>query len=68
MKKTCEIKKWGNSLGVIIPAEEVKTLNLKEGEIILLDIKKKEKVDAFGIFKDAKSFQRKDRLDRDSCN
>ena len=68
MATTCKIKRWGNSLGVIIPTEEVKTRNLKEGETIILDLKKKKKIDAFGLFEGSKSFQRKDRLDRKYCN
>ena len=68
MATTCKIKRWGNSLGVIIPTEEVKTRNLKEGETIILDLKKKKKIDAFGLFEGSKSFQRNDRLDRKYCN
>jgi antitoxin component of MazEF toxin-antitoxin module len=34
----CKTKKWGNSLGVIIPKKEVQELNLSEGQTIMLDI------------------------------
>lgn len=35
-------RKWGNSLGVLIPKEEVNNLNLKENQIVIVDIIKKE--------------------------
>ena len=35
-------RKWGNSLGIIIPKEEVENLNLKENQIVILEITKKE--------------------------
>lgn len=62
---SCKLKKWGNSLGILIPAQDVKAMGLKKGETIILDIKKKKRIDAFGIFKGAKSFRRTDRLDRE---
>ncbi|MFH1072361.1 MAG: hypothetical protein V1743_02945 [Nanoarchaeota archaeon] len=34
-------KKWGNSIGVLIPKEEVRNLNLKEDQEIMLDVIKK---------------------------
>jgi len=46
---TVELKKWGNSLGIIIPKDKVKELGLSEHDIIDLDIVKKEKVSGFGI-------------------
>lgn len=36
-----QTKKWGNSLGVIIPAKTVKELKLKEHEQIVIDIRNK---------------------------
>ncbi len=38
---TCKTKQWGNSLGVIIPKEVVKELNLKPNEEVFIDINKK---------------------------
>ena len=35
-------RKWGNSLGIIIPHEEVKNLNLRENQTIIIEITKKE--------------------------
>ena len=46
---TVELKKWGNSLGIIIPKDKVDELDLSEHDIIDLDIVKKEKVSGFGI-------------------
>lgn len=57
-----KIKRWGHSLAVVIPKESVERLQLKEGEPISMDIVKKERLDAFGIFKGAKPFRRDERL------
>ena len=46
---TVELKKWGNSLGIIIPKDKVEELGLSEHDIIDLDIVKKEMVSGFGI-------------------
>ncbi len=35
-------RKWGSSLGVIIPKEVVKGLKLKENQDVVIDIKPKE--------------------------
>ena len=35
-------KKWGNSLGVIIPREAVKEMKLRENQEVIIDIKPKE--------------------------
>ena len=35
-----EIRKWGHSLGIIIPKQFVKKLNLKERETVELKLKK----------------------------
>ncbi len=37
-------KKWGNSIGVVIPAETVERLKLKPGEQITIDVEKKQNV------------------------
>ncbi len=46
---TVETKKWGNSIGVIIPREVAKRLDLKPGEKLGIDVEKKERVDFFGV-------------------
>jgi antitoxin component of MazEF toxin-antitoxin module len=35
------IKKWGNSMGIILPKELVKEKDLKENETILIEVVKK---------------------------
>lgn len=50
------VKRWGSSLGVVIPMDVVRTINLNEGEEICFEIKRKENVlrEMFGIAKDKK--------------
>jgi antitoxin component of MazEF toxin-antitoxin module len=49
----CKTKQWGNSVGIIIPTEVIKTLNIKPDEDILIDIEKKKSVlkELFGSMK-----------------
>jgi antitoxin component of MazEF toxin-antitoxin module len=37
-----KVKKWGNSVGILIPKEDVKKLHLKQGEQVLVNIQRKE--------------------------
>ena len=49
-----KVKKWGNSFGVILPADMVRQNNLKEGTNIEIRINTKDKTrvkDIFGILK-----------------
>jgi len=55
---TVEVKKWGNSFGVIIPKEKVAELGLLEKDLIDIDILKKERVSGFGIAKGKMPFER----------
>ncbi len=55
-----EVRKWGNSLGVIIPRDKVFELGLSEKDIIDINILKKEKVSGFGIALDKKPFKREE--------
>ncbi len=50
-------KRWGNSIGVVIPIETADKLNLKPEETIIIDIAKKDNVlkELFGSFKFKKS-------------
>lgn len=57
---TVELKKWGNSLGVIIPKEKAIELGLSEKDVIDIDIVKKEKVTGFGLAKGKKPFAREE--------
>ena len=50
-------KRWGHSLGVIIPSEIAKKIELKEGQTLEIDIRIKKGIDAFGRFKGANSFK-----------
>ena len=52
-----QIKEWGNSLGVIIPKEIVKHVDLHKGETISIDIIKKKRMDGFGILKGIGKFE-----------
>ena len=46
-------KRWGNSIGVIIPSETLEKLNIKPNEKIVIEIRKKENVlgELFGSMK-----------------
>lgn len=55
---TAVVKKWGNSLGVIIDNSVSKKLDLKEGEKISLDILPKKRFSGFGILKTRERFER----------
>ena len=52
MKKKTRLKKWGSSLGVIVPADIIKKEKLKEGEEVFIDIRRKNNLeDLFGSLK-----------------
>lgn len=42
MEIVVKTKKWGNSIGVIIPKEEINNLNIKENQEVIVEIKLKE--------------------------
>ena len=52
MEIETKAKKWGNSLGAILPAELVRKENIKENDSIVISIKKKndELMELFGKF------------------
>lgn len=52
-----KLKEWGNSLGVIVPAEKLKELRLHKGDKIEIDIVQKRRMDGFGICKRAMPFE-----------
>ena len=61
-----ELKQWGNSIGVILPIDELRELGVTVGDKVEVEIKSKKRVDGFGIFKGGKSFVReKDHRDED---
>ena len=53
---TCKTKKWGNSLGLLIPKDEVEYLNLKENQQVVVEIVKTENPlkELFGFGKEKK--------------
>ncbi len=52
-----ELKEWGNSVGVIIPAEILKELGLQKGDKVEIDVIQKKRVDGFGVCRGAKTFE-----------
>ena len=36
-----KLKRWGNSYGLLVSRDEVKKMNIKENEVLTIDIKKK---------------------------
>lgn len=52
-----EVKEWGNSLGVIIPAEKVRELKLRKGDKVTVEVITKKRIDAFGIARGAPPFE-----------
>ncbi len=52
-----ELKEWGNSIGVVLPAEKLKEFRLQKGDKVDIDIVKKQRMDGFGIAKGAQLFQ-----------
>ncbi len=55
-----ELKRWGNSIGVILPTEELKDLGLQLGDKIEVDLVGKKMINAFGICKGAQPFHEED--------
>jgi len=55
-----KVRKWGNSLGIVIPLNKVKKEDIGEGTEINVLIQKKENVlrETFGTFKFKKSVQK----------
>jgi antitoxin component of MazEF toxin-antitoxin module len=52
-----ELREWGHSVGLIVPADKLRELGLKKGDRVDVDIVKKKRTDAFGICKGAKPFE-----------
>ena len=53
-------RRWGHSLGFIIPSDVAKNIDLKEGQPLEIEIKLKTKINAFGKFKRGRPFNRKE--------
>ena len=52
-----ELKEWGNSIGVIVPAEKLRELGLQKGDRIEIEIVQKNRIDGFGLCGGAKPFE-----------
>jgi antitoxin component of MazEF toxin-antitoxin module len=58
MKITSRVRRVGNSLSIVIPAEEAKAQKLNEGDVVLVEIQRKVNMkDLFGSVKFSKSAQ-----------
>jgi len=55
MRTKAKLKIWGSSLGIVVPSEIVKKEKLKEGEEVIVEIKKKRKMQ--GIFGSLKGWK-----------
>ena len=54
------LRRWGNSIGIVIPTELLRQKNLKEGEEIVIEIEKKEPISKiFGSLKNWKKSSQK---------
>jgi len=61
MTAEVEVRKWGNSMGVILPRELIRAKELKQHDKVLIDIDVVRKADLtkfFGSFKTRKSGQK----------
>jgi antitoxin component of MazEF toxin-antitoxin module len=52
-----KLKKWGNSIGVILPSEKLKKLGLRQGDKVEVEISSGKRINGFGIAKGAKPFK-----------
>lgn len=57
MEIEVKTKKWGNSIGLIIPSEVIERLNIKPEEEVVIEIEKRKNVlkELFGSMKSKKS-------------
>ncbi len=58
MKVTARVRRVGNSLSIVIPAEEARVQKISEGDVVEIEIEKKVNLkDLFGSVKFSKSAQ-----------
>ena len=55
-----ELKRWGNSYGIIIPKDVIREHGLKGGDTIKVDFMGKKKVDGFGLLPEIGRFDREE--------
>jgi hypothetical protein len=53
---TVSVRKWGNSLGILLPKEVVEETDVCEEDIVDIHIVKKKKISGFGLLKGASPF------------
>lgn len=44
MEITTRLKRWGNSLGIVIPSETIKQKSLQEDEKVIITIEREKKI------------------------
>lgn len=44
MEITTRLKRWGNSLGIVIPSETIKQKSLQEDEEVIITIEREKKI------------------------
>ncbi len=56
MEVVCKPRRWGNSLGITIPKEIIDKEKIKEGEEVIVNVRKKKTnlSELFGMLKDTK--------------
>jgi len=58
MQVTAKVRRVGNSLSIVIPAEKARIERIEEGDVVQVDILKKVNIqDLFGSLKSSKSTQ-----------
>ena len=54
MELVLQVRRIGNSYGIIIPKAVVNRLKIKEGDKIIIEIKRKRPIELFGVLKNIK--------------
>ena len=58
MKVTSKVRRVGNSLSIVIPAEDAKAQQIREGDVVQVEIQRKVNIkDLFGSVKFSKTAQ-----------
>ncbi|MFH1053712.1 MAG: hypothetical protein V1740_04845 [Candidatus Woesearchaeota archaeon] len=52
-----KLKKWGNSLGLLVPKDLIKFEGMNEGDKVKVEIFKEKRIDGFGMAKGAAPFK-----------
>lgn len=52
-----KVKRWGNSLGIILPKDLVKIEDLNKGDTVKIEVAKEKRVNGFGMFKGIPKFK-----------